>query len=172
MTEGFGITLTPLCKEDIELVRFWRNSDAIKRYALNQDEISKEQQERWFASLAEKEDEYFIIEIQEEKVGLIWFNKRDERVETGFYIYDETKQNSLTPYKIVTLFHDYLFNQKGFEKLTCKIMHDNQRAVRFNLSLGYKEKQSFELYKSYELSLQDYKTADAKIVKLLHNGKK
>ena len=171
MIQGFDITLSPLCQEDIELVRFWRNSDEIKRYALNQEEISKEQQESWFASLAEKEDEYFIIKLHAEKMGLIWFNQRDETVETGFYIYDETKQNSLTPYKVVTLFHDYLFNSKGFERLTCKIMHDNQRAVRFNLSLGYKEKQSFELYKSYELSLQDYKTANAKIEKLLKNGK-
>ena len=153
------------------MVRNWRNSDEVKRYALTQEYITKEQQEAWFASLASKEDEYFIIQIQEEKVGLIWFNKRDEAIETGFYIYDASKQNSLTPYKIVTLFHAYLFNKKGFEKLTCKIMHDNPRAMRFNLSLGYKEKQSFELYKSYELGFQDYKTANAKIEKLLKNGK-
>ncbi len=167
MLKGFDITLKPLEKKDIEMVREWRNSEKIKRYALNQNHISKEQQEAWFASLAQKEDEYFVIEQSETPIGLIWFNKRDEVVETGFYIYDESKQNSLTPYKIVTLFHDYLFNTKEFKKLTCKVMHDNPRAVRFNLSLGYKESASHDEYKSYALSYEDYKKADAKISKLL-----
>ena len=165
--KGFDITLAPLEHKDIERVRVWRNSDEIKRYALNQEHITKEQQENWFASLAKKEDEYFVIYLSETPIGLIWFNKRDESIETGFYLYDATKQNSLTPYKIVTLFHDYLFNQKGFQTLTCKIMHDNPRAVRFNLSLGYKEQESHDRYKSYALTFEDYKKADAKISKLL-----
>ena len=164
---GFDITLTPLEHRDIERVRAWRNSDEIRRYALNQEHITKEQQEAWFASLSQKEDEYFVINIKEVPVGLIWFNKRDETIETGFYLYDASRQNSLTPYKIVTLFHDYLFNQKGFQTLTCKIMHDNPRAVRFNLSLGYKEQESHDRYKSYALTYEDYKKADAKISKLL-----
>jgi RimJ/RimL family protein N-acetyltransferase len=152
------------------MVRNWRNSDEIKRYALSQDTITKEQQEAWFASLETKEDEYFVIHVKNEPIGLIWFNQRDETVETGFYIYDTTKQNSLTPYKIVTLFHEYLFNSKGFKTLTCKIMHDNQRAVRFNLSLGYKEIESSEKYKSYTLTFDDYKKADTKISKLLRSN--
>lgn len=105
--------------------------------------------------------------MQDEPVGLIWFNKRDNTVETGFYIYDTTRQNSLTPYKVVSIFHDYLFNVKNYKTLTCKIMHDNPRALRFNLSLGYKEKELFDDFKSYELTSDDYKHADAKISKLL-----
>ena len=163
----FDVTLRPLELHDIEMVRAWRNSDEVKRYALNQNPISEEQQLKWFHALQKKEDEHFVIHIKEEPVGLIWFNKYDETIETGFYLYDATKQNSLTPYKIVTLFHDYLFNTKGFSTLTCKIQHDNQRAVRFNLSLGYKEKAVFEEFKSYELLLEDYKKADDKISKLL-----
>jgi hypothetical protein len=46
-------------------------------------------------------------------------------------------------------------------------MHDNQRAVRFNLSLGYKEIEIYEEYKSYTLKFDDYIKADAKISKLL-----
>ncbi|WP_345993153.1 GNAT family N-acetyltransferase [Sulfurimonas sp. HSL-1716] len=165
--KGFDIALTPLEHKDIETVRFWRNSDEVKRYALDQSHITQEQQEAWFASLAKKEDEYFVIRVKEKPIGLIWFNKRGESVETGFYLYDASKQNSLVPYKIVTLFHDYLFNEKDYRILRCKIMHDNPRAIRFNLSLGYKEKEEHELYKSYELAYEDYKRADAKISKLL-----
>lgn len=176
--KGFDITLTPLEHHDIEIVRTWRNSDEVKRYALNQEYITQEQQEAWFASLKAKEDEYFVIHakcllsMKENSIGLIWFNKRDKTVETGFYLYDASKQNSLTPYKIVTLFHNYLFNTKSFKMLTCKITHDNPRAVRFNLSLGYKENGNFEEYKRYELSYEDYNKANGKISKLLLKEKK
>ncbi len=165
--QGFDITLTPLEKKDIEMVREWRNSDEIKRYALNQEHITSQQQLKWFNSLEHKEDEYFVIYMQDEPVGLIWFNKRDDTVETGFYIYDTSRQNSLTPYKVVSIFHDYLFNVKHYKTLTCKIMHNNPRALRFNLSLGYKEKESFDDFKSYELTSDDYNHTDAKISKLL-----
>ncbi len=170
--KGFDITLTPLTYEDIEMVRNWRNSDEIRRYALSQEYITKEQQEAWFNSLKQKEDEYFVIRMRNEPIGLIWFNKRNEVVETGFYIYDTTKQNSLAPYKIVSIFHNYLFNKKGFKTITCKIMHDNKRALRFNLSLGYKEIETHKLYKTYELTFEDYKKAEAKISKLLLEGKR
>lgn len=165
--EGFGITLTPLQESEIELVRFWRNSDEIKRYALQQETISQEQQRQWFASLQKKEDEYFIIRIGSTPVGLIWFNRSDTDIETGFYIYDTSRQNTLTPYKIVTLFHRYLFEEKGFERISCKIMHNNLRAVRFNLSLGYRESEICASYNRYELSRDEYRRANAKISKLL-----
>lgn len=165
--EGFGITLTPLQESEIELVRFWRNSDEIKRYALQQETISQEQQRQWFASLQKKEDEYFIIRIDSVPVGLIWFNRLDNNIETGFYIYDTSFQNTLTPYKIVTLFHRYLFDEKGVERISCKIMHDNPRAVRFNLSLGYLECEQCPAYNRYELSMEEYRRANAKISKLL-----
>lgn len=170
--KGFDITLVPLKIQDIEMVRNWRNSDEVKRYALNQEYITADGQLSWFTSLQEKEDEYFVIHVRDEPVGLIWFNKRDEVIETGFYIYDTSRQNSLTPYKIVTLFHAYLFHEKGFKILTCKIMLDNPRAVRFNLSLGYKEIETREAYKTYLLTFEDYQTADAKISKLLRNEKR
>lgn len=165
--EGFGITLTPLQESEIELVRFWRNSNEIKRYALQQETISQEQQRQWFASLQKKEDEYFIIRIDSVPVGLIWFNRLDNSIETGFYIYDTSFQNTLTPYKIVTLFHRYLFDEKGIERISCKIMHNNPRAVRFNLSLGYREYEQCAAYNRYELSMEEYRRANAKISKLL-----
>jgi RimJ/RimL family protein N-acetyltransferase len=169
--KGFEIELRPLAHKDIETVRQWRNSDAIRRYALSQALISQEDQERWFQALQHKKDEYFVIVIQNLPSGLIWFNIHEEEIETGFYVAEERYQNSLTPYKIVTLFHRYLFEEKGFENITCKIMTDNPRAVRFNLSLGYKEVASFERYKLYRLSRRDYALANAKIKALLQREK-
>ena len=79
--QRFNITLTSLELKDIEMVRMWRNSDEIKQYALNQDHITSEQQQKWFDSLQNKEDEYFVIHTEDNPIGLIWFNKSDKRVE-------------------------------------------------------------------------------------------
>lgn len=170
--KDFDIELKPLTHDAIETVRMWRNSDAIKRYALNQEYITQQQQEKWFADLEAKEDEYFLIHAKNKPVGLIWYNKQNELYESGFYLYETDIHNSLTPYKIVTLFHRYLFETKGFKKIQCKILHDNQRAIRFNLSLGFKKEMEFEHYKTYILTYDAYKKADASITKLLLREKK
>ena len=164
---GFGITLSSLHHDQIEMVRHWRNSDHIKRYARQQEPISSEQQEAWFNTLQTKEDEYFVISAHETPIGLIWFNVKEALIETGFYLYDETEQNSLTPYKIVTLFHEYLFDTKHFEAIHCHILHDNTRALRFNLSLGYTLFAEHEQTNEYILTHENYTEANAKILKLL-----
>ncbi|NOQ31378.1 MAG: GNAT family N-acetyltransferase [Helicobacteraceae bacterium] len=159
--------LNRLTKEELSLVREWRNSDHIKKFALNQKEITKEQQSAWFEKIQQSEDEYFIISIDEKKCGLIWFNKIEQKILTGFYIYNEELQNSLTPFNIVTTFHEYLFLKKKFNKIYCKIMPDNKRAIRFNLALGYKVVEEKSEYSLYELGYENYKKSDKKIRKLL-----
>lgn len=165
--KGFDIALHPLVKEDIEMVRMWRNSDVVRPYALHQEIISQEQQNVWFESLQHKRDEYFVILVLNVPIGLIWFNDKEGVIETGFYLYETLYQNSLTPYKIVSLFHDYLFHQKQFSTITCKIMPDNKRAIRFNLSLGYQKIQTCEHYAVYELSSAQYEKYNTKIMALL-----
>jgi RimJ/RimL family protein N-acetyltransferase len=164
--KGFDLTLETLHVEDLELVRFWRNSDHIKKYALNQKEISADDQKKWFEKLKYSEDEYFIISIKDEKCGLIWYNLDHDRVITGFYIYKQERQNSLTPFKIVTIFHNYLFNEKKFDQIFCKIQPDNTRAIRFNLSLGYELQDNFHDYGLYRLLKNNYENTNRKIEKL------
>jgi len=164
---GFDITLVPLEHSHIEMVRHWRNSDHVKRYARHQDFISHEQQEAWFKTLQTKEDEYFVIFTNAKPIGLIWFHAKEMLIETGFYLYDEKKQNSLTPYKIVTLFHNYLFKTKQFQVIHCHILHDNTRALRFNLSLGYTLFKENEQTNQYILTYENYTKANEKILKLL-----
>jgi len=164
-SNSFDIVLKPLCYEDIEMVRKWRNSPQINRYALKREYISKKQQQEWFKNL--DRDEYFIIQAKQESIGLIWFNHKNELIETGFYIYEQSRQNSLLPYKVVTMFHDYLFNTKQFKSITCKIQKDNKRAIRFNGSLGYKKQSENDVFDRYILTKQDHCKADKRIKTLL-----
>lgn len=166
--EEFDIQLRSITKDDIELIRFWRNSNRVKKHMLTQEYITPEQQSKWFESLKSKNDEYFIIHLSNKPIGLIWFNEKGEHKETGFYIYEIDEQNSITPYKIVSLFHKYLFENKKFSTLRCIILHENKRALRFNTSLGYKLIKEVKEYNTFSLSYEDYKKNDARITKLLY----
>ena len=41
------VNLIPLIKEDIELVRSWRNLEEVSKFMYTDDYISKENQEKW-----------------------------------------------------------------------------------------------------------------------------
>jgi RimJ/RimL family protein N-acetyltransferase len=168
MITEYGITLSPLASSDIELVREWRNSDKIKQYARNQDNISIEQQKSWFSKLDRDKNLYFIISIDNKKIGLIWGNYlNSEEVETGFYIYEDEYLNSIYSYKIVTTLHKFLFYTKKVKNVYCDILNTNKRAIRFNLSLGFKKIDTKDTDSRYILSLNSFENSLKKIEKII-----
>ena len=58
---NFGITLSQLTLEDIELVRYWRNSKEISSVMEYQKFITEEEQKMWYNSLNPLSDFYFLI---------------------------------------------------------------------------------------------------------------
>ena len=78
-----------LTREDIELVRNWRNSELISQYMEYKEYITPEMQLKWFRSIDNFFNLYFIIEYKGQKIGVI--NGKDidweERsMETGVFI--------------------------------------------------------------------------------------
>ena len=67
----YGITLTRLREDDIELVRKWRNSPGIQQYMEYREFITEEMQKKWFESINNLQNFYFIIEYENKKIGLI-----------------------------------------------------------------------------------------------------
>ena len=159
----YDVTLVPLTKEHIQLVRKWRNDPSIKKYARDQHYITKEAQEKWWKSKDNDENLYYLVEIDNKYIGLIWANNLYKRTETGFYIYDEDYQNSIYSYKVVTFFHEILFNKLKLEFIHCDIMHTNKRAIRFNTSLGYKN----VMYDAYLLSKDDFLESRKRILPII-----
>lgn len=168
MLKKFDVTLRPLEESDLEDVLMWRNSDHIRCYALNQEIITLEQHKKWFNSLAKKGDEYYIIEKNSTKVGLIWAkNIAHDECESGFYLYDTSVQNTLFAYRVAITLNDYLFNEKQLEKIYCDILNTNERSIRFSFSLGYTKIKEFHTHSYYELHKKKYEKCSQKIVKHL-----
>lgn len=164
MINKYGIVLSKLTIDDINLVREWRNSDKIKQYARNKDYITEEMQKNWFAKLDESKNLYFVITTNNTKIGLIWANYLNaDEVETGFYIYEDEYLNSIYSYKIVTTLHHYLFDTLKIKNIYCDILNDNKRAIRFNTSLGFVQISTNNTESRYQLSYNSFTNALQKI---------
>lgn len=136
-----GIKLIPLSSEKLELLREWRNSDFIKSCMFFKDEITENEQIKWFKSLGENKH-YFIINDGQEDFGCCNINlSKDDNdewfAEGGIFISSFDRLNDVAPIKAMFIIYDWAFMYKSAEYISARIRIDNKRAVRFNLGLGF-----------------------------------
>ncbi len=160
--EQYGVKLSRLTQEDIELVRHWRNQSDIANYMEYRNFITPEAQVIWFKNINNKFNYYFIIEVEGKKVGLINSKNYDPKEgfgEGGIFIWDKDYINSLVAvYSTLCLLNFVFFTLKLCEKSRARILHSNQRAIHYNQLIGYKLLSGQENTENqlYELSLEDY----------------
>ncbi len=137
---GFGIVLVRLKRHDIELVRQHRNSYAINQYMEFRKEISQEEQEKWFASIDNKSNNYFLINHKGQQIGLIYGADIDwEKKETGnggIFIWQKEMLETHAPLAASLLLTEISF-LLGMERTYIKVLRDNTRAISYNQNLGY-----------------------------------
>lgn len=136
----YGITLRRLKEVDIELVRQMRNSEAIRNTMVYRKEITPEMQKKWFHSINNKNNGYFIIEVKGKKIGLIHgknldFEKRT--CEGGIFIWDENYIGSFIPSLASVIMNDWTFYMINFNAIYAKILLANPAAISYNKLMGY-----------------------------------
>jgi RimJ/RimL family protein N-acetyltransferase len=131
---------------NIEQIRKWRNSEEIGKNFIFRDKITKEQQLKWFKRIDSSENDYFFSILNKGVlVGLTEVKKIDWNKNTGdagLFIAPEY-QNSLIPFESTILLLDFSFYELGLKRINIKVLTDNQRAMRFNQYMGYKEFNSY-----------------------------
>jgi UDP-4-amino-4,6-dideoxy-N-acetyl-beta-L-altrosamine N-acetyltransferase len=140
IVHGFGIQLTRLRHEHIEMVRRKRNSRNISQYMEFREEITSEMQEKWFQSINNKFNNYFLIEFNGEQVGMIYGAQVDwEKKETGnggIFIWEGKWMETPVPLASSLMLTETSF-LLGLDRTYVKILKDNFRAISFNKNLGY-----------------------------------
>jgi len=137
----YNVQLTRLTKEDIELVREKRNSEAIREKMVYQKKVSSDQQLEWFDSIDNINNIYFLIHFEGKKIGVINGKNADfvnRTSEGGIFIWDENYLNSIVPSLCAIIMHDYNFHICEFEKTFIKVLRNNTVAINFNKLIGYK----------------------------------
>lgn len=153
----YGVKLTRLTKNDIELVRNKRNSEAIRNTMIYQKKISPEEQLRWFNTIDNLYNIYLLIHIDGKTVGLINGKDADFEQRTsqgGIFIWDTNYLNSIVPSLCAIIMHDYNFHICEFEKTFIKVLKSNQSAINFNKLIGYKIDQDDPSKAYYECSIE------------------
>jgi len=137
----YDLVLSRLTKNDIELVRYWRNHPNIKSTMLYQNNISKEEQEHWFEKINTPLNYYFLITYKEEKIGLINaknVNPTNASGEGGIFIWSEHYFGTPVPVLASVVFIDVVFNYlKISNQSSVTILSDNKNAINYNIALGY-----------------------------------
>jgi hypothetical protein len=166
----YGITLERLKEEDIELVRQWRNSDAVRLNMEYKKHISAEEQIKWFNSINNISNNYMLIHYKCEKVGVLndknidWENRTSE---SGIFIGNEKYLHSFLPYFVSVAGIEINFTLFKWRKQYAHILTSNSNARKFNTELGYQLSgdQSGVENQQYELTWESFQNKAGRVRK-------
>lgn len=160
--EQYGITLSRITENDIELIRYWRNHKEIRKYFAFQKQITKKMQEKWFRSINNCYNYFFLISYKGEKIGVINCKNADVKNmvgEGGIFIWEKKYLESEIPVLATLCLIDTIFYVLNISnKSVIRILKNNDRAIRYNRQLGYVllPGQENKQLQYYVLTKQDY----------------
>ena len=149
----YGITLTELAEDDIELLRGWRNTPEIANNMEFNGHISSNEQINWFANLNKKPNYYFIISHQNIKIGLIHLNeidKENQSAHAGLFIAEKKYTGTGVALGASLMLLAFAFNELKLNTVFAKVKQSNTGAINYNKGLGFAFNQhlnsTFDLY--------------------------
>lgn len=167
----YGITLKRITKEDIELIRKWRNNPSIRRTMGYQKKIAEPEQKQWFKRVNNKLNYYLLILVDSKPIGVInckEVNLKDKYGEGGIFIWDQQYINSAIPSIASIILINYIFNVIEIgNKSFIRILKNNKQAQDYNKLLGYTLIPGQERNKNqwYILTKEDFNTKREKLMK-------
>ena len=125
---------------DLELLRKWRNEDVLE-FMINKEYISTEMQLKWFESIDNIYNFFFIIMKGNEQIGLIDVKNIDwlsGNADTGIFIANPTYRESEVPIAATVLSAVFISKILKLKTIHGIVHSENKRAINFNLSTGFK----------------------------------
>lgn len=152
----YGIVLKKLERKHLELLRQWRNDPKISRHMFQQARITPAMQLRWFNTINNPQNFFFIIHVKNKPVGLINLSSVDYEKKTAFsglFIYDDDCVGTDVPVRASLTLLDVFFLLFGIETVFAKVRSDNPVAHRYNTALGFVRSKKIEMGLGYECVL-------------------
>ena len=149
IVEQYGLKYSRVTEQDLELIRYWRNKDFIRDTMQFRGYITPEMQKEWFKKINNKYNYYFIIEADNQKIGLI--NYKDplphtKTAEGGIFIWEQDYWGTPIPvFASLTLLECMYEILNLSDNSIVTVAKNNKRALTFNKMLGY---QIYEAYKN------------------------
>jgi len=145
--EKYGITLNRLTVDKIELVRNWRNDPKIVKYMEAREYITPEAQQKWFETIDNDNNYFFIIEYDKKEIGVVNIkniNYQQQIGEAGIYIYDNAYLNGDVSFRATLCILDFSFEALDLVRVIIHVLCDNKRAIQYNLMFGFEKQPNQE----------------------------
>ncbi len=158
----YGIQLHRLAQSDIELVRQWRNDPEVQQYMLFREEISPSMQQKWFNSINNSLNYYFVIVYKNKKIGLINCKNTDmekRTAEGGIFIWEKQYRHTYVPTLASLCLLEFTFELTQFGRSSyIHTLRENKRAIQYNKMLGYElcPGEANKTNQRYELSKEKF----------------
>ncbi|HPS63917.1 MAG TPA: GNAT family N-acetyltransferase [Bacteroidales bacterium] len=136
----YGITVTLLKENDLELVRNWRNNPLVVQNYEFRDYITAEMQKEWFSTINNIHNLYTIFEYRGEKVGVINLKNIDwekREFEGGIFIADPKFHKTALPAILSYMTTEIQFFLFGWERGYARVLRENTATQKFIAGLGY-----------------------------------
>ena len=157
---SYGIVLERLREDKIEMVRRWRNDEHIRRFMDYQQEITPEMQRRWFDSINDLNNFFFIISYNVKDIGLIHCSDIDwdkKKGHAGLFIWNVHFIDTYIPVLASLSLLDLFFFGFRLKNIEAKVKNDNRRAIAYNRSLGFEYVEPVNAqFDLYNVSRQSY----------------
>lgn len=129
--------------DDAAMLLDWRTRPDITRFMYTDiEDPDVGRQRAWLAAMAEREDfRHFVVEAEGRPIGYLSYaeiDRRNGRCSVGSYVADAADRRRFAGF--LPPFHaDYAFHVLGMNKLVNTFMEGNERVVRFQRLLGYRD---------------------------------
>lgn len=136
------ITLIPLAREHLALVRAWRNRPDIARWFFG-GAVSEEQHEHWFQGYeADDSDHTFVVAWQGRPVGMMSVYHVDRAARSAefgrFLIGDPGARGRGVAQAAGRRLAALAFSALGVDRLSLSVFADNEPALRVYAALGFR----------------------------------
>lgn len=145
MIEGKKIVLRQVEKEDLELLRDWRNSKNIRPYVREYSPLNMLNQNVWFESLLKKPPKQIMFSIIEKRskklvgcAGLVNIDWKNRNAEVSIYLGNSNWQGKGIASETLQLIMDYSFKTLGLNKVSAEIYEYNPTSVKLFKKAAFK----------------------------------
>jgi diamine N-acetyltransferase len=167
----YNILVEQLNIETLETLRLWRNSVSVTEFMEYKKEISKEEQQLWFANINPEKEFYFIIKKDKFSIGMIHVNKinsETKSAEVGLFIGKNNFQGTGITFGASLNLLDFAFDELNLNEVFAKVNIANKNAIMYNSFLGFTEEYALNInFTMWKLTCETYKKNKAKIEKCL-----
>lgn len=143
---GYGVFLSPLTQQDLDLVLSWRNSENVRCNMDSSHCISKEEHYAWFDSIKHSAyQKHWMVYFKDTPIGVT--NIRScigdktidsaANLEPGLYIGEQKYQNNIIAFAPTLAMYDFCFEYLATVQFQARVKKSNNAALNYNKKLGY-----------------------------------